>query len=90
MSGRQVRMARERLIGLVQQILGQDAAVAIPVDQRLSDLGMSSIKMVNLMLAIESEFDLMIPQSDITPENFHSVATIEALIIRLGTEAASA
>ena len=84
------RMTRDRLITLVEQILGQPTEQPFPVDQRLSDLGMSSIKMVNLMLAIESEFDLMIPQSDITPENFLSVATIEALVVRLGTTAATA
>ena len=44
---------------------------------------MSSIKMVNLMLALEAEFDLTIPQGDITPDNFRSVATIEALLARL-------
>ena len=40
--------------------------------QQLSDLGISSLKMVNLMLAVELEFDIAIAQSDITPENFHS------------------
>ncbi len=44
---------------------------------------MSSIKMVNLMLAVEGEFDLSIPQNDITPENFRSVLSIEALLARL-------
>jgi acyl carrier protein len=38
--------------------------------------------MVNLMLAVEIEFDIAIPQSDITPENFHSLASIEALVSR--------
>jgi acyl carrier protein len=36
--------------------------------------------MVNLMLAVEVEFDIAIAQSDITPENFHSLASIEALV----------
>jgi acyl carrier protein len=90
MGSRQVSMARERLIALVEQILGRPSDGSFPVEERLSDLGMSSIKMVNLMLAVESEFDIMIPQSDITPENFHSVASIEALIVRLGTAAATA
>ena len=44
---------------------------------------MSSIKMVNLMLAVEAEFDLTIPQGDITPDNFRSVASVEALLVRL-------
>jgi acyl carrier protein len=37
--------------------------------------------MVNLMLAVELEFDIAIPQSDITPENFHSVAAIQSLVV---------
>ncbi len=45
---------------------------------------MSSIKMVNLMLAIEVEFDLTIPQAEITPDNFRSIASVELLVRRLG------
>ena len=52
------------------------------VMKQLSDLGVSSLKMVNLMLAVELEFDIAIPQSDITPENFHSVAAIQTLVVR--------
>ncbi len=75
---------RDRLLRLVAQILGKpDAADSVPPEARLSELGMSSIKMVNLMLAVETEFDLTIPQADITPENFRSVATVEALLARL-------
>jgi acyl carrier protein len=38
--------------------------------------------MVNLMLAVELEFDIAIPQPDITPENFHSVTAIKSLVVR--------
>ena len=38
--------------------------------------------MVNLMLAVELEFDIAIAQADITPENFHSLASIETLVMR--------
>jgi len=44
---------------------------------------MSSIKMVNLMLAVEGEFDLTIPQNEITPDTFRSVTSIEAMLGRL-------
>ena len=75
---------RDRLLGLVGQILGKpEAAADLPVEGRLSELGMTSLKMVNLMLAVETEFDLTIPQSDITPDNFRSVASVEALLTRL-------
>jgi acyl carrier protein len=75
---------RERLIGLVRRILGSSAASRpIQVDARLSDLGVSSIKMVNLMLAIETEFDLTIPQTEITPDNLDSIASVERLLQKL-------
>jgi acyl carrier protein len=74
----------ERLVGLVRRSLGAEVSLPqpFPVARQLSDLGLSSLKMVNLMLAVELEFDIAIPQSDITPENFHSVATIQALVVR--------
>jgi len=74
----------EQLVALVKQTLGANAVLPhpFPVDQQLSDLGISSLKMVNLMLAVELEFDIAIPQSDITPENFHSVAAIQSLVVR--------
>ena len=75
---------RDRLLRLVAQILGKpDSAAQLPPEARLSELGMSSIKMVNLMLAVEVEFDLTIPQSDITPDNFRSVASVQAMLTRL-------
>ena len=74
----------EQLVGLVKQTLGAKATLPhpFPMDQQLSDLGVSSLKMVNLMLAVELEFDIAIPQGDITPENFHSVAAIKTLVVR--------
>lgn len=75
---------RERLIAIVRQILGPAAATSpMPIDARFSELGLNSIKMVSLMLAIETEFELAIPQDDITPENFTSIATVESMIDRI-------
>jgi acyl carrier protein len=76
---------RERVIELALQILGQQSTTRrLPVDVPLRDLGMNSMQMVNLMLAVEAAFDLTIPESEIKPENFLSIATIEALVLRLG------
>jgi acyl carrier protein len=33
------------------------------------------------MLGVEAEFDLTIPQSEITPENFQSVEALERMIV---------
>jgi len=74
----------DRLIRLVGQLLGPQASIPdpFPLDQQLSDLGVTSLKLVNLMLAIEFEFDILIPQAEITPENFHSLGTITSLVER--------
>jgi acyl carrier protein len=74
----------ERIVGLVERILERKGGNA-PLDPgaRLNELGMSSMKMINLMLAIEVEFDVTIPQSDITPDNFDTIASVEALVVRL-------
>lgn len=78
------RTTRERVMVLVRQVLDAPAATRpLPIDARLSELGVSSIKMVNLMLALEVEFDLTISQAEISPENFTSIESVEALMIRL-------
>jgi acyl carrier protein len=75
---------QERIITLVERILERKPG-APPMDTsaRLNELGMSSMKMINLMLAIEVEFDVTIPQADITPDNFDSIASVETLVVRL-------
>ena len=74
-----------RLITLVKQVSGSAAVFPspFPVDTQLSDLGVTSLKMVNLMLAVEVEFDIAIPQSDITPENFQSLDAIQTLVRKM-------
>ena len=71
-----------RLLALVKSILKQNAITAnLEPTTLLVDVGLTSMDMVNLMLAVEAEFDFTIPQSDITPENFQSVATLERLVV---------
>jgi acyl carrier protein len=77
-------------LGLVEAIFsakdGSDTAWRrrpIVVDRDLVDVGMTSVDMVSLMLAVEAEFDLQIPSAEITPQNFRSIAAIDALICRL-------
>ncbi|MCG6205607.1 phosphopantetheine-binding protein [Rhodopseudomonas sp. HC1] len=71
------------ILELVQSILAQNAASGpVQPDTRLADAGLTSMEMVNLMLGVEAAFDLMLPQSEITPENFTSVETIERLVLR--------
>ena len=72
---------RNRIVVLVKGILEQNAiAAAVTPSAKLVDIGLTSMDMVNLMLGVEAEFDFMIPQDQITPENFQSVETLERLI----------
>ena len=73
-----------RVAALVDGLVAQKgAAREVGPHDRLVDAGLTSMDMVNLMLAVEAEFDLMIPPGDITPGNFRSIATIEALVERV-------
>jgi acyl carrier protein len=73
---------QNRILALVQTILEQNAiAVEINPESRLVDVGLTSMDMVNLMLGVEAEFDLTIPQGEITPENFQSVRALETMIV---------
>ena len=82
---------RRRLIELVLRQLAPGALPdPFPDHSKLSDLGLTSLKMVNLMLAIEVEFDITILQADITPEHFYSLATVAALVARTVKSSASA
>jgi acyl carrier protein len=72
---------RHRIIKLVKGILEQNSLTADVTPQaRLVDVGLTSMDMVNLMLGVEAEFDFTIPQSEITPENFQSVETLERMV----------
>jgi acyl carrier protein len=72
---------RHRIIKLVKGILEQNSLTADVAPQaRLVDVGLTSMDMVNLMLGVEAEFDFTIPQSEITPENFQSVETLERMV----------
>lgn len=74
-----------RLIELIREILMErhiDRSVSIDDNLRL-DVGLTSLDMTNLVLAIESSFSLEIPESKITTANFRSVRAICALISEL-------
>jgi acyl carrier protein len=60
-------------------------AIAQPIKPHddLREAGLTSLDMVSLVLSVESEFGIKVPERDITPTNFRSIATIETLVARL-------
>ncbi|QHO72400.1 acyl carrier protein [Bradyrhizobium sp. CCBAU 051011] len=73
---------QDRVLFVVRSVLEQNAIKAdIHPESRLVDIGLDSMDMVALMLKVEAEFDLILPQPEITPENFQSVRTLEMMIL---------
>jgi acyl carrier protein len=78
---RTVISPKDRVLGIVQQILARRSIVQrVSVGDDLGELGLSSLDMVNLMLAVEAEFEIKIPDKDMTPSNFRSIARIDTLV----------
>ena len=71
----------DRVALLVRGILDKRAIVR-PVgrDEDLRASGLSSLDVVNLMLAVEAEFAVKIPEREMTPANFRSIGRIAALV----------
>jgi acyl carrier protein len=84
MSDRTRKSAIDRVIAIVQRLLSERSIKrSITPEDDLRNAGLTSMDMVNLVLAVESEFDLMIPEVSITPTNFRTVAAIGRLVAGL-------
>jgi len=70
---RVTRLVRELLVkrSIDRQIGNEDS---------LTEKGLSSLDIVNLMLGVEAEFAIKIPDRDMTPSNFRSIAQIDQLV----------
>jgi acyl carrier protein len=79
---------RAQITAIIEALLAKRSrATSIAVDQNLTDAGLTSLDMVNLMLAIEDEFGIEIPQRRMTPASFRSIAAIESLVAGLAMAA---
>jgi acyl carrier protein len=81
----------DRVAALVRKMLDREKInKAVGADDDLRGSGLSSIALVNLMLSVESEFDLTIPERDMTPGNFRSIARIAELVDMVSQRPATA
>ena len=81
----------DRVASLVRRAMGKHIGkqpITKPVgnDDDLRASGLSSLGLVNLMLSVETEFDLTIPERDMTPANFRSIARIADLVRALSPQ----
>lgn len=87
MIAEQRRMAEDsRISDIVQGLLAKRGRPgAVGLDQDLNEAGLTSVDMVNLMLAVEGEFDIEIPATLMKPEHFRTLRAIESLVATVVT-----
>lgn len=81
-------LVEARITGIVRRLLAEhsiDRVVNPDDDLRLA--GLSSLDMVSLVLSVEEEFGLMVPETSIAPANFRSIGAIGRLVRSLGENA---
>jgi acyl carrier protein len=84
MSGNPELSLKCAVVEVVRRIL-VERSIDRPVspDDDLRAIGLTSLDMVSLVLSVESEFELEIPEIEITPANFRSISAIDALVASL-------
>ena len=73
-----------RIFELVREATNESTpSTAFGPDDDLRLMGLTSMGMVKLMMAVEVAFNVSVPDEDLHPDNFRSVRAIEALVARL-------
>lgn len=68
-----------RIIEIVERLAGKP--LAIPPDESLFESGvLDSFALTDMVVALEKEFAIRIPDSDLTPRKFDSIERIEAYL----------
>jgi acyl carrier protein len=81
MSDSNAQSLEQRIAGIVQRLLTEHSIDrVVGADEDLRQAGLSSLDMVSLVLFVEEEFGLMVPEASITPVNFRSIIAISRLV----------
>ena len=87
MSESNAQSLEKRIAGVVQRLLAEHSVERIiGPDEDLRQAGLSSLDMVTLVLSVEEEFELMVPEASIMPANFRSIAAISHLVESLSQQ----
>jgi acyl carrier protein len=72
---------RTRIFGVVNALMRRrELPLLVRADQSLRDAGLKSLDLVNMMLAIEDEFGIEIPQDRLSMDHFRDIGAIERLV----------
>jgi acyl carrier protein len=73
----------DRINGVISRVMNSQGLPIPGPNDDLYTAGLTSMGMVRLMLAVEVEFDVTVPDSELIPENFRSFGSLEQLLARL-------
>ena len=80
MAGRaEIAALEERIRGVVARQLGVERAEVVPDASLYEDLGADSLELVELLMALEDEFDIEVPEE--IAETITTIADVERYII---------
>jgi len=79
-----IRETGEIARGVIINVLGLDIGRdELPDDADLFDLGMDSLSVVRLVVALEEELNLQIPEEDLSAELFHRLDALINFLIKV-------
>lgn len=72
----------------IREILAQNGRLAVPVDNLddnadLFSAGLDSLAIVNVLMCLEEQFDIELPDDMLQRKSFSSIATIDSVVTRL-------
>ena len=80
MAGRaEIAALEERIRGVVARQLGVELSEVLPDASLQEDLGADSLELVELLMALEDEFDIEVPEE--VAETITTIADVERYII---------
>jgi acyl carrier protein len=80
MAGRaEIAALEERIRGVVARQLGVERAEVVPDASLYEDLGADSLELVELLMALEDEFDIEVPED--VAETITTIADVERYLI---------
>jgi acyl carrier protein len=80
MAGRaEIAALEERIRGVVARQLGVEPAEVVPDASLYEDLGADSLELVELLMALEDEFDIEVPED--VAETITTIADVERYLI---------
>ena len=73
-----MKKTEEKVIKIVSDLTVMDEELSL--DERLAEIGIDSLKMVELVVSLEDEFGIQFSDSDLDPSGWLTIADVAVLV----------